>query len=126
MTKKIKPGHTKPIDPGTLYITDEPFVGGRSVQGSKYDDIFARLPKNQRLVCATGQAARLSQGLRKWLERRGHPNAVVRSKECCDDGKGGVWWLDGERADRSRRAKSTLASAASGNPFAILSQKRKP
>ena len=102
MTKKIKPGHTKHIDPSTLYITDEPFVGRRSVQGSKYDDIFARLPKNQRLVCASGQAARLSQGLRKWLERRGQPGAVVRSKERCDDGKGGVWWLDGATVKRPK------------------------
>ena len=152
MTKKINPGHTKPIDPSTLYITDEPYVGGRSAQVSKYDEIFSKLPKNQRLVCATGQAARLSQGLRKWLERRGQPDAVVRSKECCDDGKGGVWWLDGERAARPSRvktvwasvapaspakttkpsdapaspAKTDLPSTAPGSPFAILDRKRKP
>lgn len=133
------------IDLSTLYITDEPFVGGRTVQGSKYDEIFSRLPKNQRLVCATGQAARISQGLRKWLEKRGHEAAVVRAKERCDDGKGGVWWLDGERAERPShakpaerpsRVKTTFASAAPasaapggaapGSPFAILDKKRKP
>ena len=136
------------IDLSTLYITDEPFSESHPVQGSKYDEIFSKLPKNQRLVCATGQAARISQGLRKWLEKRGHEAAVVRAKERCDDGKGGVWWLDGERAERPSHAKpakpaerpsrvkttfasaapgsAAPASAAPGSPFAILDKKRKP
>jgi hypothetical protein len=126
MSKPKAKTNVAPIDPSSLYITDEPFVGGRAVQGSKYDEIFSKLPKNQRLVCATGQAARLSQGLRKWLEKRGHEAAVVRSKERCDDGKGGVWWLDGERAERPSRVKTTFASDAPGSPVVVLDKKRKP
>jgi hypothetical protein len=145
---KTKP-NAAPIDPASLYITNEPFEEGRTVQGSKFDEIFSSLPKNQRLVCATGQAAGLSNQLRKWLARRGHEAAVVRSKERCDDGKGGVWWLEGERAARPIRVKTTFASvapmakvsaapaapapgpvakasAAPGSPFAILDRKRKP
>ena len=152
MSKPKANPNAAPIDPSTLYITDEPFTEGRAVQGSKFDQIFESLPKNQRLVCATGQAAGLSNQLRKWLARRGHEAAVVRSKERCDDGKGGVWWLDGERAVRPSRVKTVLASvtpyshakttkpsdapaspaktdlpsAAPGSPFAILDRKRKP
>lgn len=121
---KLKTSEAHRIDPSALYITDEPFEGGRPVQGSKYDGIFSELKKNQRLVCPSGQAARISQGLRKWLSRRGHEAAVVRIKERCDDGKGGVWWLDGERAERPGRAKTTLASIPPDSPFAVLNRKR--
>jgi hypothetical protein len=148
MTKpKLNPN--APIDLSTLYITDEPFVEGRSAQVSKYETIFSKLPKNQRLVCPSGKAGRIGQSLRDWLEKRGHEAAVVRSKERCDDGKGGVWWLEGERAARPIRVKTTFASvapmakvsaapaapapgpvakasAAPGSPFAILDRKRKP
>lgn len=126
MNKPKAKTNAAPIDPSSLYITDEPFVESRPVQGSKYDEIFSKLPKNQRLVCATGQAGRVSYALRKWLEKRGHEAAVVRSKDRCDDGKGGVWWLEGERAIRSSRVKTDLPSAAKGSPFAILDKKRKP
>lgn len=136
MSKTKLKTNAAPIDPSSLYITDEPFTEVRAVQGSKFDEIFSKLPKNQRLVCATGQAAGLSKQLRKWLARRGHEAAVVRSKERCDDGKGGVWWLEGERAIRSSRVKTTFASAAPasaapasaapGSPFAILGKNRKP
>ena len=143
MTKpKLNPN--APIDLSTLYITDEPFVEGRAAQVSKYETIFSKLPKNQRLVCPSGKAGRIGQSLRDWLEKRGHEAPVVRSKERCDDGKGGVWWLDGERAEqrpchakpaepaeRPSRVKTTFASAAPasaapGSPFAVLDRKRKP
>lgn len=116
---KAKTNSQSFIDPSTLYITDEPFVESRPAYGSKYDAIFSKLPKNQRLVCATGQAERVRHALRKWLARRGHEDAVVRSKERCDDGKGGVWWLDGERSGRPSRVKTTFASTPPAAPAPV-------
>ena len=85
------------IDVSTFFITDEPYEENRRYYGSKYDAIFAKLKHNQRLAVPEGTAARVGQGLRKWLEKMGHHRPIVRSKEVCKDGMGGVWWLEGQR-----------------------------
>ena len=85
------------IDVRTFFITDEPYEENRRYYGSKYDSIFAKLKHNQRLAVPEGTAARVGQGLRKWLEKMGHHRPIVRSKEVCKDGMGGVWWLEGQR-----------------------------
>ena len=48
---------------------------------------------NQRMVCPNGSASRLSAQLRNWLEKKGHKEPIVRARERCDDGEGGVWWI---------------------------------
>ena len=85
------------IDVSKFFITDEPYEENRRYYGSKYDAIFAKLKQNQRLAVPEGTAARVGQGLRKWLEKMGHHRPIVRSKEVCKDGMGGVWWLEGQR-----------------------------
>ena len=85
------------IDVSTFFITDEPYEENSRYYGSKYDAIFAKLKHNQRLAVPEGTAARVGQGLRKWLEKMGHHRPIVRSKEVCKDGMGGVWWLEGQR-----------------------------
>ena len=85
------------IDVSTFFITDEPYEENRRYYGSKYDAIFAKLKHNQRLAVPEGTAARVGQSLRKWLEKMGHTRPIVRSKEVCKDGMGGVWWLEGQR-----------------------------
>ena len=88
------------IDVRKFFITDEPYEENRRYYNSKYDSIFAKLKHNQRLAVPEGTAARVGQGLRKWLEKMGHHHPIVRSKEVCKDGMGGmggVWWLEGQR-----------------------------
>ena len=89
MTKKT----TAPIDPDSLHITDEEFVDAPRIASSKYDAIFAKLRPGQRLVCPPGVAARLAQTLRVWLQKRGHRPPLVKNRNLCQDGMGGVWWL---------------------------------
>lgn len=81
------------VDVGKLRIVDEPYSDGRAVIRSKYDDFFGNLKPNQRIVCPSGKAGGLGNSLRNWLIRRGHKNPVIRTRERCQDGDGGVWWI---------------------------------
>ena len=81
------------LDPSTLRIVDEPYKDGRASPVSKYEAIFSALKPNQRMVCPQGSASRLSAQLRNWLEKKGHKAPIVRARERCDDGLGGVWWI---------------------------------
>lgn len=91
MTKSKTP--VQYLDPATLSIVDEPYKDGRASPVSKYEPIFSIAKPNQRIVCPAGAASRLSAQYRNWLERKGHKEPVVRARERCDDGKGGVWWI---------------------------------
>ena len=120
MSKNVKQGG---IDPASLRIVDEAYVEKRAAQGSKYDEIFSMLKQGQRLVCGSGHAGRLSQQLREWLRQRGIEAPLVRSKERCDDGDGGVWWL-GEKDERPPSAVKPKTKFAGGrNPFAQLEKR---
>jgi len=111
---------TGSIDPASLKIVDEAYVAERPPQGSKYDDIFSRLKQGQRIVCGAGHAGRLSQQLRVWLCQRGIDAPLVRCKERCDDGKGGVWWL-GRKDERTAKPVKLKTKFVSGNnPFEQL------
>lgn len=84
---------TNRIDPSTLSIVDEPYTDGRARPISKYEAVFSQLKPGQRLRCPDGTASRLSAQLKKWLASEGHKGAIVRARERCDDGQGGVWWM---------------------------------
>ncbi len=94
---------TKPsrIDPSALSIVDEPYTDGRARPVSKYEEIFSRVEQNKRLRCPTGTASRLSGQLKKWLASKGHKDAVVRARERCNDGQGGVWWIKPEEKPKT-------------------------
>lgn len=81
------------IDPSTHSIVDEPYTDGRARPISKYEAVFSQLKPGQRLRCPDGTASRLSAQLKKWLASEGHKGAIVRARERCDDGQGGVWWM---------------------------------
>ena len=91
MTKAKNP--IQYLDPSTLRIVDEPHKDGRASPVSKYESIFSALKPGQRLVCPHGSASRLSAQLRNWLEKKGVKEPIVRARERCDDGEGGVWWI---------------------------------
>lgn len=81
------------IDVATLRILDEPYTDGRATQKTKYDEFFSGVKPNKRIVCPTGKAGGLASSYRKWLMKRGEKSPVVRSRETCEDGDGGVWWI---------------------------------
>lgn len=77
---------------------------------SKYDDLFRKVAQDMRLKCPPGTSARMAAGLKKWLIQQGHANPIVKSREHCGDGMGGVWWL-GEAEAKPAKIKTTLAKA---------------
>lgn len=89
------------IDVSKLKIVDEPYVDGRSMTVSKYDAFFATVQPEKRIVCPTGRAGGLGSQLRKWLERQGHTKPIVKSRERCADGNGGVWWIKAQEKPKT-------------------------
>lgn len=83
----------KQIDVASLRVVDEPYTDGRAMQTTKYDAFFATVQPNKRIQCPAGKASGLASSFRKWLQKRGHKDVLVRSRERCDDGCGGVWWI---------------------------------
>ena len=81
------------IDVTKLRISDDPYNDGRAEQKTKYDEFFASVKPNKRIVCPAGKAGGLASSFRKWLTKRGEKSPVVRSRETCQDGHGGVWWI---------------------------------
>jgi len=88
MTKKQN--HTE-NDLSSISISNDRY---RSVPVSKYHDLFTKLKPGQRLVCNVGDAPKLKCALDKWLKNNGHKDAKTAARMRCDDGKGGVWWLE--------------------------------
>ena len=81
------------IDPSKLLITDDPYTEVRPAPPSKYEAVFSALNAGQRIVCPEGAASKIAGQLKKWLIAHGHKAPIVRARERCKDGKGGVWWM---------------------------------
>lgn len=111
---KSNPGR---IDVTKLTIDDTPYTDGRSTPESKFEPIFSQLPVGKRLQCEPGDASRISAALKKWLERKGRKAPIVRAKERCDDGMGGVWWLGHKEQEKP---KTKLVGV---NPFSQLDKR---
>lgn len=99
MTKAKNP--IQYIDPSKLRIVDEPYKDGRASPVSKYEPVFSAVKPNQRIVCPAGSAARLAAKFRNWLEKKGNKDVIVRARERCDDGQGGVWWIQEAKKPRT-------------------------
>lgn len=106
MTKAKAP--VNHIDPSTLRIVDEPYKDGRSSPVSKYEPIFSKVQPNQRIVCPAGTGSRLAAQFRKWLQNHGNKNVVVRARDRCEDGMGGVWWIKEAEKPRTALAPNAL------------------
>lgn len=81
------------IDVAALRVVDEPYTDGRALQTTKYDAFFATVQPNKRIQCPQGKAGGLANSFRKWLQKGGRKDVVVKSRERCSDGMGGVWWI---------------------------------
>ena len=108
-----KPKPTDLYEVASLSISNDPFIGRRRKEGSKYDPIFSKLKIGQRLVFHSDAAARLASQLKQWLEKHGHKNPVVRAVSHYGDGKGGVWWMEVDAAPKGRaKPQTTWADVA--------------
>lgn len=90
MTKKAY----SPIDPSELSISNDPYIGRSYTTEGKYAHIFSKVKQGQRIVCPENRASGIAHAYMKWLKANiGAKQPIVRTKDRCDDGKGGVWWL---------------------------------
>lgn len=120
MTKQT----TSLIDPASLRIVDEEFLDAPRIAASKYDAIFAKLRPGQRLVCPPGVADRLAQTRRVWLKKRGHRPPLVKNRNLCQDGLGGVWWLGAKEQAQPMPTPAPIEPASSV-PNAFESYKKR-
>ena len=98
------------IDVASLRVVDEPYADGRAMQATKYDRFFETVQPNKRIQCPHGKAGGLANSFRKWLQKRGHKDVVVKSRERCEDGLGGVWWI--KEAEKPRTVWQQLEKKA--------------
>lgn len=90
MSKNNKP--VTQIKISALEITDDEYTDGRSAVISKYDQLFAKMKPGQRIKCDGEEIGKVSNALKKYLEKN-KLEGIVRAKARHTDGQGGVWWL---------------------------------
>lgn len=82
------------IDPSSLSIDNTPYEAPRRGNESKYESVFSKIKPGQRLKCESGTANRIAVQFRIWLKANGVENPVVKGREKCEDGFGGVWLME--------------------------------
>ena len=88
-----------PIDPADLSISNDVYAGRERTNDGKYAELFSKVKQGQRIVCPEGRAGGIAHAYAKWLKKNlGAKQPIVRTKDRCDDGKGGVWWLGEKEA----------------------------
>lgn len=100
------------IDVAALRVIDEPYTDGRALQATKYDAFFPSVRPNQRIQCPAGKASGLASSFRRWLEKRGNKDVVVKSRERCDDSMGGVWWIQAAEKPKTTWVRGLEKKAA--------------
>jgi hypothetical protein len=109
--KKSTPN--KPIDPAELSINNDPYTGRERTSEGKYDPIFRKAKQGQRIVCPEGRAGGIAHAYAKWLKKNvGAKQPIVRTKDRCDDGKAGVWWLGEKESKPAKTHWAGLQKAA--------------
>lgn len=108
MAKHIKGS----IDPSALFFSDEPYRGRVRKDTSKYAEIFNQAKPNRRMHCPIGTAARIASQFKKWLEKNGTKDPIVRSVENNGDGMGGVWWIQEAAKPKTAWVQGLVKKAA--------------
>ena len=97
--KKQKPAPR--IDPSALQISNDPLPTAR-VMPNKYWPVFAKMKPGQNVRCLPGDAAAISQALRKYIENHNvmHDGVLCKviSQSSSEDGIGRVWLVSGKKA----------------------------
>lgn len=81
------------VNVAALEITNDPLIITRQVAG-KYDRLFRTLKYGQWIKCQPGQAAKIKDALKKWLEKNGKQGTVRHTSKYQADGLGRVWLLE--------------------------------
>lgn len=103
----------QPIDPSELSISNDEYSGRERTHEGKYADIFSRVKQGQRIVCPEGRAGGIAHAYAKWLQHNiGAKKPIIRTKDRCPDGKGGVWWLGEKDAKPATTVWAALKKAA--------------
>lgn len=108
-----KPTSYQPIDPNELSISNDAYTGRERSSEGKYAELFSKVKQGQRIVCPEGRAGGIAHAYAKWLKANvGSKKPIVRTKDRCDDGKGGVWWLGEKEAKPAATVWVGLKKAA--------------
>ena len=101
------------IDPNELSISNDVYTGRERSSEGKYAELFSKVKQGQRIVCPEGRAGGIAHAYAKWLKKNiGAKHPIVRTKDRCDDGKGGVWWLGEKEAKPAATVWVGLKKAA--------------
>jgi hypothetical protein len=98
---------TKPTDPATLTICNDPLPAGRASPEPKYNAKFQELKIGQAVKCKPEEVGRIAGALKKWVSEQPGGGMVRSIKHYPKDGLGRVWWLEGAPV---KRTKSTPTS----------------
>lgn len=84
---------------------DEVGIDGMEYRGrvfnkeGKYDAIFRKAEKGQRIYCPTGRESGIAKAYKKWLLiNLGIKSPIISVRRHCEDGLGGVWWTGEKEA----------------------------
>jgi len=96
-------------------IDTTPFPARRIV-ASKYDEMFSEMRPGQCIKTESDNVGKVCAAMKKWLERKGRTDVVVRSVRRMDDGYGRVYMMPTKplkMADVKGRVVSKLEMNAS-------------
>lgn len=129
MTKKKTPSPAAtPAAPAfDVELTDEPYTPRDRTAVSKYAQFFETVQKNKRIKCETKKVGAIAKALETWLNKHVCEDALIRTRQVCPDGMGGIWWL-GERdaapAPKSNKTRKdptqNIVSTSATSPWAGL------
>jgi hypothetical protein len=91
-TRKTDRPNNGHVDLDALTICDDPMPEYRALPAGKYDALLSKLKPGQCIKCPTSDVNRLSNAIKKHVERK-HPTCMVRSMQDYGDGMGRVWML---------------------------------
>lgn len=85
----------KLTNPAKFEISNDTLPEGRTVQGHKYEDLFASMKPGQCIKCPSEDVGRVGNGMRSFIKREGLENVSVRSAKAYpgdkSDQRGRVW-----------------------------------
>lgn len=103
----------QPIDPSELSISNDAYAGRERTSQGKYAHIFSKVKQGQRIICQAGRSGGIAHAYAKWLKHNiGAKQPIIRTKDHCPDGKGGVWWLGEKEAKPASTVWAALKNVA--------------
>jgi hypothetical protein len=83
---------SKPLDPATLLICDDPIPTHRASSGNKYGALLEKMKVGQCIKCLPADVGRMSCAVKKHIETK-KIKATVRTMSDYGDGMARVWMI---------------------------------